>query len=91
MSLVIDPAGSGDGLLDLQREIHHGAALRDAAQRDDVHLRGEIGGQGLRSHPPAGFYHLGREFSLQCLSSSVQLLLVRGGQGERKPAAAPEP
>jgi hypothetical protein len=44
----------GNRLLNLEGEVYHWAALGDAAQRNDVHMGGEILGQGVWGHPSTG-------------------------------------
>lgn len=90
-------AGLRSRLLDLQGEVHHRAALCDAAQRDDVHMRGQIERQAFRNHSTAGFYHHRRELLLERLSCGVQLLQVGAekvrvrGEGGKEPPTRLEP
>ena len=72
-----------NGLLNLQRKIHHWATLRDAAQGNDVHMWGEIQSQVVRSHSSTGFYQCSWELLLQSLSFNMEFLAewTRGSGG----------
>lgn len=62
------------GALHLEGEVRDGATLGHAAQGDDIHMRGEVLGQGVGGHASTSLHNHAWEVLLQGPGSSMQIL-----------------
>lgn len=72
----------GKRLLNLERKIYDWAALSDATEGNNVHMRGEIHGQVVSGHSSTGLYLQWGELLLQRSSCNVQVLSQESNTGE---------